>query len=175
TRISEAVSILEKLTHAVSTLGLFSDNEEVEDLATSSIPFLLIPCYLGVAHHNTTTEPSHRADQLQLAKNCENWKIARYRKQQELKKTMSELKKQLEQNNGDESLLRSLHLAVVKYWQEKVIEELESIEDELPLVEMMKKRMQENSNGSATSNRPLQKSDTKPAPLRPFIIARTEQ
>ncbi|KAK6015087.1 hypothetical protein OSTOST_19496, partial [Ostertagia ostertagi] len=68
TRISEAVSILEKLTHAVSTLGLFSDNEEVEDLATSSIPFLLIPCYLGVAHHNTTTEPSHRADQLQLAK-----------------------------------------------------------------------------------------------------------
>ncbi|KAK6015090.1 TAP42-like family protein [Ostertagia ostertagi] len=220
TRISEAVSILEKLTHAVSTLGLFSDNEEVEDLATSSIPFLLIPCYLGVAHHNTTTEPSHRADQLQLAKvyyrdflkrlrsygfeferdyffveggheegtdasrsgikkftgeELRELKIARYRKQQELKKTMSELKKQLEQNNGDESLLRSLHLAVVKYWQEKVIEELESIEDELPLVEMMKKRMQENSNGSATSNRPLQKSDTKPAPLRPFIITRTEQ
>ncbi|PIO56888.1 hypothetical protein TELCIR_21711 [Teladorsagia circumcincta] len=102
-------------------------------------------------------------------------KIARYRKQQELKKTMAELKKQLEQNNGDESLLRSLHLAVVKYWQEKVIEELESIEDELPLVEMMKKRMQENTNGSATSNRPLQKSDTKPAPLRPFIITRSEQ
>ncbi|KAK5984526.1 hypothetical protein GCK32_019388, partial [Trichostrongylus colubriformis] len=67
-RISEAIDILENLTRAVSSLGLFSDNEEIEDLPTSSVPFLLIPCYLGVAHHNTTTEPIHRADQLQLAK-----------------------------------------------------------------------------------------------------------
>ncbi|KAK6039860.1 hypothetical protein COOONC_22635 [Cooperia oncophora] len=68
TRQSQTVTSFENLTRAVSALGLFSDNEEVEDMPTSSIPFLLIPCYLGVAHHNTTTEPSHRADQLQLAK-----------------------------------------------------------------------------------------------------------
>ncbi|KAK6047610.1 hypothetical protein COOONC_14887, partial [Cooperia oncophora] len=102
-------------------------------------------------------------------------KIARYRKQKELKNTMIELEKLLGQNNGDESVLRSLHLAVVKYWQGKAIEELESIEDELPLVEMMKKRMQESNDGSTMTNKTLQKSDPKPAPLRPFIIARSEQ
>ncbi|KAK5977975.1 hypothetical protein GCK32_012916 [Trichostrongylus colubriformis] len=88
---------------------------------------------------------------------------------------MNELEKQLGQKHGDESVLRSLHLAVVKYWQVKVVEELESIEDELPLVEMMKKRMQESTTGSATSNMSVQKSDPKPAPLRPFIITRSQQ
>ncbi|VDO86261.1 unnamed protein product [Heligmosomoides polygyrus] len=49
-------------------LGLFSESEEVEDLPTSSIPFLLIPCYLAVAHHNRMTEPQNRSVQLGLAK-----------------------------------------------------------------------------------------------------------
>lgn len=38
---------LEQLTVLVSKLGLFSDNEDIEELATSSIKFLLLPAMLG--------------------------------------------------------------------------------------------------------------------------------
>ncbi|WKY00234.1 hypothetical protein Q1695_014802 [Nippostrongylus brasiliensis] len=217
-RIKEAVGILEDLTRAVSMVGLFSVNEEVEDLPTSSIQFLLIPCYLGVVHHNTVTEPLHRAEQLGLAKiyyrdflkRLRNYgfeferdcsfmedgqegvsdesrhgvkkftgeelrerKIARFRKQKELKAAMAELRSQHEQNNSDESILRQLHLTIVKFWQEKALEELESIEEELPLVEMMKKRMQGGSESTSTDA--VKTNGAKQAPLRPFIIARSEQ
>lgn len=220
-RIRESISILEYLTRSVSMLGLFSENEEVEDLPTSSIPFLLIPCYLAVAHHNTMTEPQNRSVQLGLAKayyrdflrrlrsygfefergcsfmedgqegssdvsrfglkkftgeELREQKIARFRKQKELKVAMERLRIQHSQNHGDESVLRELYLTVAKYWQEKALEELESIEEELPLVEMMKKRMQDGVVDSEPMSESAKASNgAKPAPLRPFIIARTEQ
>ncbi|KJH40019.1 hypothetical protein DICVIV_14068 [Dictyocaulus viviparus] len=67
-RIKTAINTLEMLARNVSVLDLFSDNEEVDDLSTSSLRFLLISCYLGVAHHNIVTEPSQREEQLRLAK-----------------------------------------------------------------------------------------------------------
>ncbi|KIH68498.1 TAP42-like family protein [Ancylostoma duodenale] len=158
--------------------------ETVEDIPTSSLPYLLIPCYLGVAQHNTsTTDPVHRREQLRLAKiyymdflrrlrnygfefdgsllenedslpdtpqpsvkkftgeEVREQKIARFRRQKELKQTMEELRRQQQLNNGDESTLRELHLTLIKYWIEKVLEELNSIEE----------------------------------PLKPFIITRSEQ
>lgn len=46
-RIVEAVRQLEWATIAASRLDLFSSNEDVEELPTSSLKFLLLPAYLG--------------------------------------------------------------------------------------------------------------------------------
>ncbi|EPB71380.1 TAP42-like family protein [Ancylostoma ceylanicum] len=102
-------------------------------------------------------------------------KIARFRRQKELKQTMEELRRQQQLNNSDESTLRELHLTVIKYWIEKVLEELNSIEDELPLVEMMSKRQQEMRNSPEVANRPRPEAALNRVPLKPFIITRSEQ
>ncbi|EYC25422.1 hypothetical protein Y032_0012g1883 [Ancylostoma ceylanicum] len=217
-RITDAVVVLENITRAVSELSLFSTNEQVEDIPTSSLPYLLIPCYLGVAQHNTSTaDPVQRREQLRLAKiyytdflrrlrnygfefdgsllenedslpdtpqpsvkrftgeEVREQKIARFRRQKELKQTMEELRRQQQLNNSDESTLRELHLTVIKYWIEKVLEELNSIEDELPLVEMMSKRQQEMRNSPEVANRPRPEAALNRVPLKPFIITRSEQ
>ncbi|ETN74353.1 TAP42-like family protein [Necator americanus] len=221
-RIKDAIGTLEDLTRAVSTLCLFSSNEQVEDIPTSSLPYLLIPCYLGVAQHNiATTDPIQRRDQLRLAKvyyidfirrirnygfdfesyalsldsgdlsdtpqpsikkfsgeELREQKIARFRRQKELKQAMQALKQQKQLNNSDDSIVRELHLTLIKYWIEKILEELGSIEDELPLVEMMGKRQLEMKNGSELiNNRAASTSESaaKPPGLKPFIITRSEQ
>ncbi|VDO93060.1 unnamed protein product [Heligmosomoides polygyrus] len=121
---------------------------QVEDLPTSSIPFLLIPCYLAVAHHNTMTEPQNRSVQLGLAKVC------RFSLLQ-----ISSLQRLLLCCRAG----RELYLTVAKYWQEKALEELESIEG-LLCVDIAKQ-----CAGILTSKCPFW------TPLRPFIIARTER
>ncbi|KAF2352651.1 TAP42-like protein [Trinorchestia longiramus] len=47
TDVEKCRGLLERLTLLVSQLGLFSDNEEIEELPTSSIKFLLLPALLG--------------------------------------------------------------------------------------------------------------------------------
>ncbi len=42
-----AVYILEDATRLVSSLGLFSDNETVDEVATSDLKFFLLPVLLG--------------------------------------------------------------------------------------------------------------------------------
>uniref|UniRef100_A0A1I7XSW7 RNA_GG_bind domain-containing protein n=1 Tax=Heterorhabditis bacteriophora TaxID=37862 RepID=A0A1I7XSW7_HETBA len=68
TRIEESISKLEELTRAISELSLFSTNEQLEELPTSSLPFMLIPCYLGIAHHNIVAEPEQKTTELIKAK-----------------------------------------------------------------------------------------------------------
>ncbi|KAK7071243.1 hypothetical protein SK128_015147 [Halocaridina rubra] len=47
-KVKEAVDGLVKTTVVVSELGVFSSNENLEDLPTSSIKFLLLPVLLGI-------------------------------------------------------------------------------------------------------------------------------
>ncbi|VDO35244.1 unnamed protein product [Haemonchus placei] len=185
TRVSETVCILENLTRAVSSLGLFSDNEEVEDLPTSSIPFLLIPCYLGVAHHNTTTDPLHRADQLQLAKVYYLDFLKRLRSygfefdskdfliNGENEESTDVSRAGIKKFTGEEQRERKIARFRKQRELKNTMDELKRL-NELPLVEMMKARMKGNVQ-PAPAEKSLQKDDKKPAPLRPFIITRSEQ
>uniref|UniRef100_A0A158P9A8 Immunoglobulin-binding protein 1 n=1 Tax=Angiostrongylus cantonensis TaxID=6313 RepID=A0A158P9A8_ANGCA len=110
-------------------------------------------------------------------------KIARFRKEKELKAIIEQLRGHLDLNKTDESVQRTLHLTVLRYWSQKVLEELESIEGELPLVEMMQKRMQASSKEKGPSvvdkkpsvNSSLLVSGGKSEGLKPFIITRSTQ
>ncbi|GJQ70381.1 hypothetical protein Trydic_g22812 [Trypoxylus dichotomus] len=47
TSIKKAMRILEDVTRSVSSVGMFSRNESVEEIATSDIQYLLLPALLG--------------------------------------------------------------------------------------------------------------------------------
>ena len=62
----KAVESLEKTTFMVSEIGLFSDNEVVDELPTSSLKFLLLPYLLGTLVLKRLNIP--RTETLKLAK-----------------------------------------------------------------------------------------------------------
>ncbi|VDM56250.1 unnamed protein product [Angiostrongylus costaricensis] len=186
-RIEGVIQTLENLTRSVSKLDLFSDNEQVY-----YTDFLRrLQCYgfkigwsllLQEDEEGCSDEANLRKKKF-TGEELREQKIARFRKQKELKAIIEQLRGQLDLNKTDESVQRALHLAVLRYWSQKVLEELESIEGELPLVEMMQKRMQASSEEKGASvvdkkpsiNSSLLVSDGNSAGLRPFIITRSTQ
>lgn len=46
-KVREATTQLENATHLVNEIGLFSDNEEIDEVTTSHLKFLLLPALLG--------------------------------------------------------------------------------------------------------------------------------
>lgn len=60
-RVAEAVKDLEWATLAASKLDLFSRNEDVEELPTSSLKFLLLPVYLGRLTNKKAVVVDHHA------------------------------------------------------------------------------------------------------------------
>lgn len=211
-RLKLTIDHLESLTRDVSTLGLFSDNESMEELPTSSLQFMLIPCYLGIAQHNLMTEPLMREEQLKMAKvyymdflkrlydynvitfklpwkgeeqdddvsdlglkaierksgdELRQEKIVRFKQQKELQTAMDRFKIEQERNPDDESTLREFVIVQLRYWSLRALAELHSIEDELPILEHMKKLY----SGE------VQSEHTKPRPpsQKPFIIARSQE
>uniref|UniRef100_A0A131XFH9 Putative tap42-like family n=1 Tax=Hyalomma excavatum TaxID=257692 RepID=A0A131XFH9_9ACAR len=46
-KVREATTQLENATHLVNEIGIFSDNEEIDEVTTSHLKFLLLPALLG--------------------------------------------------------------------------------------------------------------------------------
>ena len=64
--MNKAIESLEKTTFMVSEIGLFSDNETVDELPTTSLKFLLLPALLGALMLKRTTLP--RTEALKFAR-----------------------------------------------------------------------------------------------------------
>ncbi|CAL8464841.1 g4376 [Coccomyxa elongata] len=58
--IEEAVRWLQKCSRLVATLGLFSSNEQAEDIATADLKYLLVPFLLGDILSRSRTQGLHR-------------------------------------------------------------------------------------------------------------------
>ncbi|KHN81210.1 Immunoglobulin-binding protein 1 [Toxocara canis] len=67
-RLKECKEKLENLTREVSARELFSKNETVDELPTSSLQYLLLPSYLATTIQNIIVEPEHRVEALDNAK-----------------------------------------------------------------------------------------------------------
>lgn len=59
---------LKLLTKEVSALSLFSNNEGVDELPTSSLNYLFLPYYLAAVTQNIIVEPEERLASLDRAK-----------------------------------------------------------------------------------------------------------
>ncbi|CAB3401710.1 unnamed protein product [Caenorhabditis bovis] len=92
-------------------------------------------------------------------------KLERHRKKKELKECESQLCKQLQAMSVDEGNVRDLYLTQLRYWIEKAFEELQSIDEELPLLKMIVR-------GATRPDPPKQPTR---APMKPFVITRDAQ
>ena len=106
-------------------------------------------------------------------------RIARYKREKALQ---SKIDTAQSQSNGDEELLRRLHIASIHLAVSKALQELEGITRELELLKTMPTELRtresgENDTGAAdratwrldrTNDQPLM--DNKGRPLRPFVI-----
>lgn len=58
--LQEAVRCLQSCSTMVATLGLFSSNEQADDIATADLKYLLVPFLLGDMLSRSRTQDLHR-------------------------------------------------------------------------------------------------------------------
>ncbi|XP_077993668.1 immunoglobulin-binding protein 1-like [Glandiceps talaboti] len=66
--VKKAIKLFEECTQMVNELSLFSDNEELEEITTSSLKYLLLPAFLGDLCLKVTGGSVTRLAQVQKAK-----------------------------------------------------------------------------------------------------------
>ncbi|SPN99610.1 related to TAP42, component of the Tor signaling pathway [Cephalotrichum gorgonifer] len=177
--LSEAIKAYEECRRLVSELSIFSPNESADDIATSSLPYLLVPFHLAELLQKTPTfSPKERTEAVGHTRNYyesflaqldryelltgehakllarynedpEHFttvtgpdaaakrvsKIANFKAEKALKEKLALLKRNpryLEQ--GDEELVREVHLANVEFCVHKTFQELESSSRELEML-----------------------------------------
>lgn len=178
-KLSVAIQKYEKCRRQASELSIFSPNESVEDIATSSLPYLLIDFHLAELLQKTPSHPpSERKETIRKTRSCyeaflglldryellkgeyaklferyndgpehfttvagsdaaakRNAKIANFKAEKALKDKLALLKRNpryLEQ--GDEELVREVHLTHVQFCIHKAFQDLESLNRELEVL-----------------------------------------
>uniref|UniRef100_A0A8R1EFP6 Immunoglobulin-binding protein 1 n=1 Tax=Caenorhabditis japonica TaxID=281687 RepID=A0A8R1EFP6_CAEJA len=66
-RLKTTIENLHAVTRMINQMQLFSSNELIDDVPTSSLPFLMVPVFLGICHENVSTAIAQRAEELTKA------------------------------------------------------------------------------------------------------------
>ncbi|CAN9514538.1 unnamed protein product [Ophioblennius macclurei] len=209
-RVRQAVGWLEEATRMAAQLQLFSRNEELDELGTADLKYLLLPALLGalslkrsgrerrleslraarvyfmdflgrckdyrVARFDLprarTDEPEPGKDGLSDLKPVQpatdlvamaaqrQAKIERYRQKKELEARLSDVRRAVETGQADEEVQRDFYLLNIRRWITVGLEEIESIDQELEILEKM--------DVLKHSARP---QPTRP-PMKPFILTK---
>ncbi|XP_069842037.1 immunoglobulin-binding protein 1 [Dendropsophus ebraccatus] len=210
-KVKRGLGMLEEATRMVSQLQLFSSNEDLDEISSTDIRYLLLPALLG-ALTLKQVDLSHRLQHLEAArlyfldflKRCHDYKVSkfnlpgqeeavqgedepvrntragippsltamaiqrqakieRYKQRKELENKLSSLKESVKSGTADEEQVREYYLLHLRHWVCIALEEVESIDQELPMVKaraMMK--------GADVTQPPR---PTRP-PMKPFILTR---
>ncbi|XP_066437024.1 immunoglobulin-binding protein 1 [Eleutherodactylus coqui] len=210
-KVKRGLGMLEQATRMVTQLQLFSSNEDLDEISSADIRYLLLPALLG-ALTLKQVDLSHRLQHLEAArsyfldflKRCHDYKVSsfnlpgkeealqeenevvrtaragvppnltamamqrqakieRYKQRKELENRLSGLKASVKSGTAEEEQVREFYLLHLQHWVCVALEEVESIDQELPMVkarEMMK---------GAEPPRPQR--PTRP-PMKPFILTR---
>lgn len=113
----------------------------------------------------TETTEKGEFEKLAQAVNTRANKIQRFKEQKELKSKLEDLKKNVENEHADEDLKRNYFLTMIKVFIHDVVDELNSIEMEKPILEHMANIQRDDQ---PKSKRP------PPQPLKPIIITKDE-
>lgn len=189
---AESLETIQKALDAVDREALFSKNEELDDIPTSSLKYLCLTYFSGFVlskmmtsrlknlenaklYFNRYLEVCSRLgvlheDELQSMKNKDKLgpeerrrlKIEKYRRHKEHKERYESLKRFLIQVKEDteidhEEEIRTMEILQLKLYAQEAIDELESIEQEIPIQKHMleleeQKRLRgdkENKNSSS--------------------------
>ncbi|XP_058010568.1 immunoglobulin-binding protein 1 isoform X2 [Ahaetulla prasina] len=214
-RVQRGLELLERAARAVSQLELFSRNEELEEIASADLRFMLVPALLAALTLRQVAPP-RRLEHLRRARGlfldflrlCRDYavarfdlpreavdggdddeeqrggeaapgpsdgqasllamaaarraKIERYKQKKELENQLASLKPFIDSGQAEEEQIREFYLLQIKKWITVSLEEIESIDQEIAIL---------NRRGAlqGPSTRPSQPS--RP-PMRPFILTR---
>eukprot|EP00116_Pleurobrachia_bachei_P006822 sb/3467084/ len=192
--IDTTIETLERISLVVGSLHLFSENEEMDEVSTESIKFLLTSAFQGFIHQHHYDYQSRRS-YLLIAREyykdfhhiCEVYKLAKpfemtldrmsnpvtqnnraekiYKAKQ--KKELEEKIAVLEKRDDiDEDVQRDIYISMVRLWVMRCEDEVYNINSELPILEHMEKMR----NGEVAPLKP-----PKVKAMKPFILVKSEQ
>ncbi|XP_064644359.1 immunoglobulin-binding protein 1-like isoform X2 [Lineus longissimus] len=198
----------------INDLNLFSTNEEIEEVASNELRYLLLPGLLGyIVNKNTKLErmevvKKSQAYYLDFLKLCKLYqvcdfdlpkqpsaseeeerksasakpprqedfilmadrrkvKMERFKKQKETEVRLKELYDKVKEEHVDDEIKREYYMTLLTGWIHSSLEELDSIKDELPILEHMAKM---RISGAKT---PTEEKLVKPkSTFRPFILTK---
>uniref|UniRef100_A0A3P9LZI0 Immunoglobulin (CD79A) binding protein 1 n=1 Tax=Oryzias latipes TaxID=8090 RepID=A0A3P9LZI0_ORYLA len=218
-RVRRGVSALEEAAAMVAQLELFSRNEDLEEVATADLRFLLLPALLGALQ----LKLSERARRLQhlcsarelfldFLRRCKDYglckadlpepgeadspeeaesepgrggpgapsgpggqpslaamamrrqcKIEQHRQKKELEARLSEVRKAVESGRADDEVTREFHLLHVRRWVAVCLDELQSMDLEMQVLQSKEFMNQGSSKPPSHPGR---------QPMKPFILTR---
>ncbi|KAE8584039.1 hypothetical protein XENTR_v10020800 [Xenopus tropicalis] len=212
-KVKRGIGSLEQATRMVTQLELFSRNEDLEEISSTDIKYLLLPALLG-ALTLKQTGLSKRLQHLEAARSyfldfltrCHDYKVSkfelpqqtagtsqgeqetfnmmrptpapgltamavqrqakieRYKQKKELESRLSGLQEAVRSGSADEEQVREFYLLQLQRWVCTALEEIDSIDQELPMV----KAREAIKKGAEI---PHPSRPTRP-PMKPFILTR---
>lgn len=178
-KVSTAVDHFVRATEIVNGLALFSGNEDLSEVPTSELRYLLLPAFLGdlflrkietdrmtllniakvyfidflkrcknygvkdmdlSRYFEETDEPRVEEKSINQMANSRQEKIARYKEQKEQEKRIKELQNILGESSRpvtDEDTQRSYYVLLLKFWINKVVDHLASLQSEVEILNHM--------------------------------------
>ncbi|XP_038140591.1 immunoglobulin-binding protein 1 [Cyprinodon tularosa] len=210
-RVQRGVSLLEQAAGMVAQLELFSRNEELEEVSTADLKYLLLPALLGALRLKHSGQ-QQRLETLRAArlcfmdflKKCQDYnvcqfqlpsaanglseggappaqsssagppslvamaakrqsKIERYRQRKELEARLSDVRRLVESGQADDEASREFYLLNIQRWVGVSLEEMESIDQELEILQNMDALKQSSAHPAAQPSR---------RPMKPFVLTR---
>lgn len=205
-KVSTAVDHFVRATEIVNSLALFSSNEELSEVPTSELRYLLLPAFLGdlflrksetdritllniakvyfidylkrcknygvtdmdlSRYFEESDEPQVGQKSIHQMANSRQEKIARYKEQKEQEKRIKELRNILGESSppiADEDTQRSYYVLLLKFWINKVVDHLASLQSEMEILKHMQTLKGREDDRPAT---------TKPQQsFKPILITR---
>ncbi|KAK2155421.1 hypothetical protein LSH36_241g07018 [Paralvinella palmiformis] len=215
--VKQGIEAAEKAVIMVNQLRLFSDNEELEEVSTSEIKYMLLPAILGYLEGKKTeadrleTINKSKVFYVDFLRICKNYGVAaietpflldeddtedrddgksssanarpsqpnlqslnakrqqrieRYKQQKENERQLKELKSLLEKEHVDEEVKRGYYTTLLKKWVTTSLEELESIQEEVSILEQMSKMRGLRMTPTEPTTKPT-------SAFRPFILTKS--
>ncbi|KAG8144345.1 hypothetical protein E2320_012870 [Naja naja] len=204
-RVQRGLELLERAARAVSQLELFSRNEELEEIASADLRFMLVPALLAALTLRQVAPP-RRLEHLRRARGlfleflrlCRDYAVARFdlpreavdneeeveeeerggeagpappdgqasllamAQKKELENQLASLKPFIDSGQAEEEQIREFYLLQIKKWVTVSLEEIESIDQEISIL---------NRRGALQGPAARPSQPPRP-PVRPFILTR---
>nr|XP_036858692.1 immunoglobulin-binding protein 1 isoform X3 [Manis javanica] len=169
-KVFKGLDLLSKAAEMLSQLDLFSQNEDLEEIPSTDLKYLMVPAIQG-ALAMKQVNPSKRLDNLQCAREhflnfltqCQNYHVAEFK----LPKTKNN---SAESNTASSSVaypslvaMASQRQAKIERWIGISFEEIESIDQEIKILKEKDSSKEASTSDSSRQDRPL---------MKPFILTR---
>jgi immunoglobulin-binding protein 1 len=126
-------------------------------------------------HVVAPADHTHRSFDLAEESRHRQAKVDRFRRQKELEQKLKELVVHTKDDHVDEERMRSYYLTLVHKWITESLENLDSIEAELPILQHMYKTKMNNVTTGVEQPEKRKPVEDKPrTALRPFIITKDQ-